>query len=105
MKDQEYKELLLEAINHYALLSLSYKKVLKILVQIAIDDTAIINIKDLTNLSGVSRISTYHALQALEREKFIEKVSVKGSKLGSFIIKPKKIQEIINHYSVIKNLL
>lgn len=102
MKDQE---LLLEAIDHYALLSPAYKKVFKVLIQVAIDDTAIINITDLTKLAEVSRISTYHAIQALEKERYIEKISVKGSKIGHFLIKPKKLQEITTHYSALKKLL
>ena len=101
----ENKELLLEAIDHYVLLSPTYRKVLKILVQIAIDDTAIIGIKELTKLAGTSRISTYNALSLLEKEKFIEKLSIKGSKIGSFIIKPKKLQEVINHHSIKKNII
>jgi hypothetical protein len=102
MKDQE---LILQAIDHYALLSPAYRKVFKILIQVAVDDIAIITIKDLIALANVSRISGYHALQALEKEKFIEKISIKGSKVGTFIIKPKKIHEITSHYSALKKLL
>ncbi len=102
MKD---KELLLEAIDHYALLSPTYRRVLKILVQITIDNIAIISIKELTRLVGASRISVYHALDLLEKEKFIEKLNIKGSKIGNFAIKPKKLQEIINHYSIKKNII
>jgi predicted transcriptional regulator of viral defense system len=101
----ENKELLLEAIDNYALLSNSYRKVLKVLVQIAIDDSVIISLKKLIELAGVSRISGYHALSFLEKEKFIEKLSVKGSKLGKFLIKPKKLQEVIDHHSIIKNII
>lgn len=102
MKDQE---LLLEAIDSYDLLTSSGKIVLKSLIKLAIDDVIIINIKELSKLSKVSRPAVYSSLKILEDNGLIERQTNPGSRLSSFLLKPQRFNAIINYYTVRKNLL
>ncbi|CAB4124149.1 MarR-type HTH domain containing protein [uncultured Caudovirales phage] len=102
MKD---KELLLKAIDDYDLLTQSGKIVLKSLIKLAIDDVVIINIKELSKLSKVSRPAVYSSLKILEDSGFIERQTSPGSRLSSFLLKPQRFNTIINYYTVRKNFL
>ncbi|MCA9385758.1 hypothetical protein KC717_03865 [Candidatus Dojkabacteria bacterium] len=102
MKD---KELLFSAIDSYALLSRTYREVLKTLIKLAIDDVVVINIKDLSKLSNVSRPAVYAALKVLEKEKLITRNINPGSRLSSFVLKPQKFDDIIKYHSVRENIL
>lgn len=102
MKD---KELLLKAIDNYDLLTQSGKIVLKSLIKLAIDDVVIINIKELSKLSKVSRPAVYSSLKILEDSGFIERQTSPGSRLSSFLLKPQRFNAITNYYTVRKNFL
>jgi DNA-binding MarR family transcriptional regulator len=99
------KELLFSAIDNYALLSRAYRKVLKTLIKLAIDNVVVINIKDLSKLSKVSRPAVYAALKVLEKEKLINRHNNPGSRLSSFLLKPQKFEDIIKYYSIRENIL
>lgn len=102
MKD---KELLMEAIDNYDLLTSNGRLLLKSLLKIAVDDIAIISIKELSKLIKISRPTIYSSLKVLENNKFIERQVTVGSRLSSFILKPQRFNVIINHYTARKNIL
>lgn len=102
MKD---KELLMEAIDSYDLLTVSGRIILKSLIKLAIDDVIIISIKELSKLSKVSRPAVYSSLRLLEDNGFIERQINPGSRLSSFVLKPQRFNIIIKHYTVRKNML
>jgi len=101
----EDKELLLKAIDSYALLTPAYQEVLKTLIKLSIDDIVITSIKDLSKLSKVSRPAVYASLKVLEKEKLITRNNNPGSRLSSFVLKPQKFEDIIKYYSVRENIL
>ena len=102
MKD---KELLLKAIDSYALLTSAYKQVFKTLIKLAIDDIVVTSVKDLSKLSNVSRPAVYAALKILEKEKLITRNNNPGSRLSSFVLKHQKFEDIIKYYTVRENIL
>jgi hypothetical protein len=103
-KDQN-KELLMKAIDNYALLPKTGRVLLKTLINLAIDDIIVINIKELSKLSNISRPSVYSSLKVLEDNGFIQRQNNPRSRLSSFIIKPHKFENIIQHYTVRQNIL
>ena len=99
----EEQELILEAIDHYSSLSPSARIILKVLVQVAIDDIAIIRVEDLAKLSKFSKMTVYSCLAALEKEKLMEKASKPRAKLGTYALKSKRFEEIIKRYQLQKS--
>jgi len=95
MKDPQ---ILFDAINNYDLYTNTEKVVLKTLINISIDNVAIISVKKLTVLSNVSRPMVYKALATLERDVVVERTIYGTSKKSSFTIKQNKLYEIIKHY-------
>lgn len=101
----EEKELLLEVLDHYGSISPGAITILKILVQVAVDDVAIIKITELTRLSKLAQNTVYTNLAKLEKEKFLERISKKGSKLGAYKIKPLRFEDLIQRYKLQKNVI
>jgi len=99
------KELLMRAIDNYALLPITGRSLLKILINLAIDDVVIVNIKELSKLANISRPSVYANLKLLENNGFVERQTNPRSRLSSFLIKPHKFKNIIQHYTVRENIL
>jgi len=101
MKD---KELLIEAIDSYSLLPKAGRTILKMLINLEIDDIIIISIKELSELSSISRPAVYSSLKILEDNGLIERQVKPGSRLSSFILKPQKFSYILQHYNIRKNI-
>jgi hypothetical protein len=102
MKDQE---LLLQAIDNYNLIPPTGQNVLKTLVRLAVDDMAVTNAKELNKLCKIARPTIYQAFKLLEEKGFIECHITKGSRSSSFVLKPHRLEKIIEHYTAKKNLL
>ena len=100
MKD---KDLLMKAIDSYALFPPTGRILLKALINLAIDDVVIINIKELSNLCKISRPAVYSNLKILEDNQMIERQNQPGSRLSYFVLKPQKFTTIIKHYMVRKD--
>lgn len=96
------KEELLEAIEHYDVLTKKHTSVLKVLVKISEDDIANITIKKLAELSNSSKPVVYQAINNLEERKMIEKIKANKGKFSQFILKPLKLEEIIKYSNKIK---
>ncbi len=97
MKD---KELLLKAIDSYDLYTPAAKKVLKTLMDISINNIAIISVKKLTQLSTISRPIVYKALATLQKDNVIERMIQGTSKKSSFTIKYNRLSEIEQYYKL-----
>lgn len=91
-------QLVLNAINNYDLYTNTEKIVLKTLIDISVDNIAVISVKKLTLLSQVSRPMVYKALSTLEKDGVIERVIHGTSKKSSFTIKQNELYRIIKHY-------
>ncbi len=96
--DDKELGLLLEAIDNYDLYAPSYRKVLKTLVKLAIDDVVIVSITKLYKMSNVSRPMVYQALEIFQDTKIIELIKKPKCKITKFILKPLEFHEIIKHY-------
>lgn len=100
-------ELIKKAIDNYEALSPSHRKVLKLLVELAIDDIVIMSVMKLSKVSGFSRELIYQSLECLEKERFIDRIRKGGDKslgkLHSIVLKAAKINEIIKLYNIYTN--
>lgn len=100
MTDFQHLELTLKAIDHYALLNKTQKAVLKILIKVNIDGYSDITIKELCQKVGVTNTPITNALLKLEKENIIEEIGRRGVVFTGCRVKPSKINEIINRYTV-----
>jgi Fe2+ or Zn2+ uptake regulation protein len=98
MNDVDNKELLLKAIDSYSLFTVTQKKLLKTLVNMAVDNVVVASIVDLRKIINSSRVTIYSALEFFEKEGVIEILNTKGKKFNSYRLKQSKLNEIINHY-------
>ena len=105
---QEYtdseKKQLIEAIDHYSLFTPKYRSVLKTLINLAVKNVAIITIKELSELCNTSKPVVYRAFELLEEKEMIQIKKRERSRLSEFILKPKKLEEIIKFYQTHKNV-
>ena len=97
MKD---RQILLDAINNYDLYNNTEKSVLKTLIDISINNVAIVSVKKLTVLSKVSIPMVYKALATLEKDMVVKRVIHGTSKKSSFTINENKLYEITKHFKL-----
>jgi CTP-dependent riboflavin kinase len=95
MKD---KELMLEAIDHYEIYQPQGRAILKSLVAVADNNnTAIISVKDLSNISKVSRQGVYNTLIYLTKDNILQRNS-KTRRLSEFSLNTEKLEKILDYY-------
>ena len=94
----ENKKLLLEAIDNYSLFNKNQKKVLQALLNLSIDGEVIASIKDLLDITKLTRATISSALSFLEAQEFIEIPSLRGVVFTSCKIKQSKLTEIVTSY-------
>jgi len=95
------KEQLIKAIDNYNSYSIGSRKILKLLVELAIDDIAHITVMQLSKISKLSREMIYQALCAFQQDGLIEIVKKTKGKTGiiSFIIlKPNRLERLVQFY-------
>lgn len=97
-EDKNDKELLFKAIDNYDVLTPSSRKVLKALIDLSIDDTIIISIVKLSQISSISRPVVYHAIETLKTHQYIEQSKIARNSISYFQLKPNKFKEIIKYY-------
>jgi len=105
MKDQE---LLLEAIDHYELLTPSRQLVFKNLIKLSGNkNVATISIKTLSEISKVGRPTVYDTIEILENHGVVQRQIIPGSgkRLSSFILNPAALANIINLYTLQKKII
>lgn len=105
MDTSEKKKLLLAAVEDYELYSISQRAVLKILINVAIDNVASVNISYLTKAAKLSRASIYAIMKQLENDNFIERMRIKGTRHDCFKVNKSKLDHIINIYHNKNSLL
>jgi CTP-dependent riboflavin kinase len=100
MKD---KELLLEAIDNYDVYSPQARALLKTMVIAAREDNTIqISVKNLYELSKISKQGAYNALRSLGHYGMIEKIRIPGQRLSFFKLSAEKLSGILNYYHSLK---
>jgi len=99
------KELLFEAIDHYSLFTKSQKKLLKVLIEIAVNDLVISSITDLKKLTQATRITLSTGLDLLESEGMIQISKSNGVKFSSCKLQQPKINDIVVHFQKKADLL
>lgn len=104
MNPTDKQTLLFQAIDNYDLLTPSHRIVLKVLLELSIDDEALISIKKLSEMAKVSKPVVYEALTICEKKGFIERAKLAKSRITSFMIKRNKLNDIIKHYDTQENV-
>ena len=92
------KELLLEAINHYAVYSPSEKTILKLFVKIAVDDIIISKVVDLCKLTNLRKSIVYKSLSNLEKTNTIIRLNGSNKRIKTFQINKNQLNYILEIY-------
>jgi hypothetical protein len=95
------KEQIIKSIDNYDSYSVGYRKILKLLVELAIDDIAHITVMQLSKISMMSREMIYQALYVFQQDGIIEIVKRTKGKTGTInciILKPNKLNQLIQFY-------
>jgi DNA-binding transcriptional regulator YhcF (GntR family) len=93
-------ELLDQAIDDYALLNKTQRKVLKALIKVNVEDYSIISIKELGKIVQATATPISNAISKLEKEGIIEDIQRRGVVFTGCKIKQSKISEIINRHKI-----
>ena len=97
MKNQQ--KLIIKAIEAYDCYSDGQKKILSTLYKLSVDNTAIIKVSRLSEITGYSRYMVYKSLKQFEQDGIL-KMSDGGQKLSNtFRFNESKIQSIIDLYN------
>jgi len=103
--NQDSKKLLFEAIDHYSLFTNAQKNLLKILIEIAVDNLVITSMTDLKKLTKATRITLSTGLDLFEKEGVIEIFKSNGVKFTSCQLQQKKLDDIVIHFQKKAQLL
>jgi len=103
MTDINNKELLLEAIDHYDVYSLTQRETLKALVNISIDSVVTVSPTALGKLTKIRRGIIYHNLKIFEKDKFIAKVTKTTKRATVFKLSGSKLDYLVKLYENKRN--
>ncbi len=97
MKD---KELLMKAIDSYSVYTTRQRILLKILINMALDDVIVISVMELHKLSKTSRPSIYKCIALFEKDEIIEPIKdIDGLvRLNTYRLNSNKVDNIVRHY-------
>lgn len=101
----EDNTILYDAIDDYSILTANQKKLLKTLINIAVDGEVVASINDLSRLTNTMRATVSTGLTMLEKIGVIEISKVTGIRFSSCTLKQSKLNEIIAHFQNKKQLL
>lgn len=104
MKEKD-KELLLEAIDNYSAYTSNQRKLLKIFINIAMENIVKANIPELSKLSSVSRPTIYRYIDFFKREGIIDILNDTATTLNSFRLNINKLDDIIEYHLKKENIL
>jgi DNA-binding transcriptional ArsR family regulator len=96
------KEQLIEAIDNYDTYSVGYRRILRLLVELAIDDSVYITVLQLSKISLFSREMIYQALDVFQRDGLIEiskKSQGKTTKISQINLKPNRLNQLKQFYN------
>ncbi len=93
------KDLIIRAVDEYEAFTPSYRKILKLLIDISVDDITQLSVLQISKISNLSRQLVYEALGVMEQEKLIEIEKKNRGKISGVILKPNKLNEIVKHYN------
>lgn len=89
---------LFKAIDAYSLLTGTQKNILKAMIEIAVNDEVVATIRDLQDITKVTRTSLSAAVSLFDKQGIIELYDIRGIKFTGCKLKQSKLQEIIAHY-------
>jgi DNA-binding transcriptional regulator YhcF (GntR family) len=96
--------ILYNAIDEYSIFTANQKKLLRTLIDIAVEDEVVASIADLAKLTQTMRATVKTALDLFEEIGVIEISKITGVRFSACTIKREKLEEIIRHYQKKKDL-
>lgn len=104
MSLEENNKILNDAIDNYSILTNNQKKLLKVLVQISVNDQVVASIDDLSKLTNSMRATVATGITLLEKLGIIEISKITGIRFSSCTLNQDKLGEIVSHYQNKKSL-
>ena len=92
------KEQLVEAIDNYAGYSSGCRKVLRLLVELSIDDIAYVSVIQLSEISSLSKEKIYQALDLFQKDGFIEKNKGKINTTKGITLKNNRFYQLLQFH-------
>ncbi|WPY01493.1 hypothetical protein Trichorick_01406 (plasmid) [Candidatus Trichorickettsia mobilis] len=93
------KEELLEAIEHYDVLTKKQRQVLRVLADIEIDNIATVTAVTLADMAGVTPGAIYKAVKVFEEEGLLKNIdNMSSRKIYKFRVNPIKLDQIKEVY-------
>lgn len=96
------KEQMIEAIDNYQVYSAGYRKILRFLIELSIDDSAHTTVIQLSKMASLSREMIYQALDTLQEDGLIEivkKTKGKTGRISCINLKTNKFNQILKFYN------
>ena len=87
------------AIENYNILTKSQKKILKSLLEVAVNNEVIITIEEIAKINKATRATVTTAIEVFKKNDIISVPNQTGIRFSSCIINQDKINQIINHYN------
>lgn len=87
------------AIENYNILTKSQKKILKSLLEIAVNNEVIITIEEIAKINKATRATVTTALEVFKKNDIISVPNQTGIRFSSCIINQDKINQMIDHYN------
>jgi predicted transcriptional regulator len=92
------KEKLIEAIDNYAGYSSGCRTILKLLVELSIDNIAYISVMQLSEISSLSKEKIYQALDLFQKDNFIEKNKGKINTTKGITLKSDRFDQLVQFH-------
>lgn len=93
------RSLIFEAIDNYELYAKSQRDVLKLIINIAINDVAVVSVKCIVEKTNIARSSVYNIMKNLQNDEVITKFRIKNTRQDSYKINRKKLDYIVQVYN------
>src|SRR4051812_23562025 len=93
------QKLIFEAIDNYELYAKSQRDILKLIINLAINDIAVVSVKYVVERTNVARSSVYNIMKNLQNDDVITKFRLKNTRQDSYKINRKKLDYIVQVYS------
>jgi hypothetical protein len=93
------KEQLIEAIDNYAGYSSGCRKILKLLVELSINDVAYVSVVQLSDISSLSKEKIYQALDLFQKDGFVERNKGKINTTRGITLKSDKLDQLLQFHN------
>lgn len=102
---EDKKEIILKALDYYDDYPKVQRKILKTLIEIAVDNMVIVTPTNLSKMAAVSRPSVYQTITILKNDEIIKSLADANKNKYKFIINIEKLSNILERTAIHQKLL